>query len=94
MEGESVMRAVKGQKQRSKPIFWEHEGNRAVREGDWKLVSRYPGDWELYNIAQDRTEMSNLAAKDSARATRMKGMYDQWASRCGVVEWGQLQKRS
>ncbi|MBS1825268.1 MAG: arylsulfatase [Acidobacteria bacterium] len=94
MEGESVMKAVKGQKQRSKPIFWEHEGNRAVREGDWKLVSRYPGDWELYNIAQDRTEMSNLAAKDSARATRMKGMYDQWASRCGVVEWGQLQKRS
>ena len=64
-----------------------------VRDGDWKLVSRYPGDWELYNIPQDRTEMNNLAAKDSARTTRMKRMYEQWAARCGVVEWGQLQKR-
>ncbi len=93
MEGESIMKAVKGQKQRSKPLFWEHEGNRAVRDGDWKLVSRYPGDWELYNIAQDRTEMNNLAGKDASRVAKMKGMYEQWASRCGVVEWGRLQKR-
>ena len=35
-------------------MVWEHEGNRAVRMGQWKLVGDYPGDWELYNTGADR----------------------------------------
>ena len=43
-------------------LFWEHEGNRAVRRGDFKLVAVHGGPWELYNIAEDRTELRDLAA--------------------------------
>ena len=46
----------------SRAIFWEHEGNRAVRLGPWKLVARQGEPWELYNAATDRTESRNLAA--------------------------------
>ena len=49
MEGVSLRPAFVGQSlRRTRPLFWEHEGNRAVRAGNWKLVSTYPDDWELY----------------------------------------------
>jgi arylsulfatase len=45
-------------------LWWEHEGNRAVRVGDWKLVAAgREGPWELYDLATDRTETQNLAAQ-------------------------------
>ncbi|MSU57931.1 MAG: arylsulfatase [Pedosphaera sp.] len=45
-------------------FWWLHEGNRAIRMGDWKLVSRMPESrWELYNLARDRSETKNLAAQ-------------------------------
>ena len=47
MEGVSLRPAFVGQSlRRTRPLFWEHEGNRAVRSGNWKLVSTYPDDWE------------------------------------------------
>ncbi len=42
---------------RERPIFWEHEGNAAVRLGEWKLVRRHGHAWELYNMEVDRTEL-------------------------------------
>jgi len=82
-------------------LFWEHEGNRAVRQGRWKLVSkysdmgihfgndvtRYPNDWELYDMEADRLEMNNLAAKYPRRVQAMGEMYDRWAKRCFVEPW-------
>jgi arylsulfatase len=48
-------------------LWWEHEGNRAVRVGDWKLVAGgRDGPWELYDLATDRTETRNLAAENPA----------------------------
>jgi len=93
LEGKSLVPIFEG-KQRGghEAIYWEHEGNRAVREGKWKLVSRFPGDWELYDLDADRTELKNMAAGDSARVKRMSGMYDRWAERCNVVPWGNLPK--
>jgi arylsulfatase A-like enzyme len=44
-------------------IWWLHEGNRAVRVGDWKLVAPRNGPWELYDLSTDRAEQINLAAK-------------------------------
>ncbi|MHC4789232.1 MAG: arylsulfatase, partial [Planctomycetota bacterium] len=53
-EGQSLLPLVRGDKfERGCPLFWEHEGNRAVRQGRWKLVSRYPGPWELYDMVED-----------------------------------------
>ena len=66
-------------------LFWEHEGNAAVRGGNWKLVRDYPGDWELYDMAADRTEMNDVAAGHPERVAAMKAAYETWAGRCGVI---------
>ena len=88
LEGLSLAPSFAGKKlSRSQPLFWEHEGNRAIRDGDWKLVSKHPGDWELYNIAVDRTEMHNLAAEQPERVTELSRRWDEWAERVGVLPW-------
>src|SRR5262249_47757907 len=71
-EGITLPPALEGQPPQPRAIFWEHEGNRAMRMGDWKLVATYPaGAWELYNMAIDRTEMHDLAASQSQRLNSM-----------------------
>ncbi|MFD2116415.1 arylsulfatase [Paenibacillus yanchengensis] len=65
-------------------LFWEHEGNGAVRSGDWKLVGNYPGDWELYNMAKDRSETCNLAENHSEKVAWLKAEYEKWSTRCDV----------
>ena len=72
---------------RSHPIFWEHEGNRAVRVGNWKLVSKHPGDWELYEVVSDRTEMTNIASEQPHRVAEMSSLWNEWAQRVGVLPW-------
>ncbi len=84
-EGRSLLPVFQGQERETRPLFWEHEGNRAVRLGKWKLVSMYPHDWELYDTEADRTELNDLAAKDTDQVRKMSAMYDAWAARCGVV---------
>ena len=69
---------------RDNPLYWEHEGNRAIRIGDWKLVSQHPGGWELYNMLEDRTELNDLSAGESTRVAEMSALYDAWAQRCEV----------
>ena len=58
-------------------LFFHHEGNRALRVGDYKLVSaREDGDaWELYNLGSDRCEQHDLAAR---QPDRVRGMAAQW----------------
>jgi arylsulfatase len=93
LEGRSLRPILEGRKRRGhEALFWEHEGNRAVRQGKWKLVSRYPGDWELYNLDRDRTEMNNLAPRHAGRVREMAAAYEKWAARCGVVSWDRLRK--
>ena len=88
IEGESLAPAFTDPDwRRDRPIYFEHEGNRAVRLEDWKLVSRYPGQWELYEMNEDRTELSDLSEKDATRVAAMVDLYDDWADRAGVVEW-------
>jgi len=88
MEGISLKAAFKGEPlNRPQPIFWEHEGNRAIRIGDWKLVSKHPGGWELYNIPADRTEMNDLAAAQPDRVKDMAAQWEAWAQRVGVAPW-------
>ena len=67
------------------PLFWEHEGNAAIRVGKWKLVRKYPGPWELYDMETDRTEMHDLAAEQPDRVRDMAAQYQAWADRCGVI---------
>ncbi len=88
LEGESLAPILReGQRKGHDALYWEHEGNRAVRQGDWKLVSRFPRHWELYNLRQDRTEQHDLAQAQPARVKEMVAMYVAWARRSQVLPW-------
>jgi arylsulfatase len=87
-EGISLRPAFEGKPlAREQPIFWEHEGNRAIRDGKWKLVARHNQEWELYDMEADRTEMHNLAARMPERVKELSGKWDAWAKRAGVQPW-------
>ena len=93
LEGRSLRPIFEGRKRAGHDaIFWEHEGNRAVRQGDWKLVSRFPGDWELYDLKRDRSELDDLAAAEPERVREMTALYDAWAGRAGVIRWNEIQR--
>jgi arylsulfatase A-like enzyme len=88
LEGTSLLPRMTGRTLgRGAPIFWDHEGNRAVRSDGWKLVSRYPDTWELYNMEHDRTELHNLAESERGRVASMAREYEAWAGRIGVIPW-------
>ena len=88
MQGVSLLPAFDGKSLPDRPLFWEHEGNRAMRLGDWKLVAKHPsGKWELYNIVQDRTEMHDLASSDPDRVKSMSTQWEAWAKRANVLPW-------
>jgi len=93
MEGRSLAPPFDGRKiARDASFHWEHEGNRAVVDGRWKLVSRYPNRWELYDLESDRCELRDLAGSDTARVQRMTAGYDRWAARCNVRPWEEVRK--
>ncbi len=93
LEGLSLAPFLAGKKRAPhEALFWEHEGNRAVRAGDYKLVSRFPGQWELYNLAADRTELNNLVDREPNTAARLEAQYRAWAQRADVVDWADVQK--
>jgi arylsulfatase len=70
------------------PIFWEHEGNRAIRSGKWKAVALDPtGNWELYDMEADRTEMNDVAAQHPERVKTMVRQWEEWAKRTSAVPW-------
>lgn len=88
MEGVSLVPALAGESiGRKSPIFWEHEGNRAIRDGKWKLVSKHPGSWELYDMDADRTEMIDLSTQHPEKVEAMSKQWQTWADRVGVQPW-------
>jgi arylsulfatase len=88
MEGVSLRPAFAGGRiNRARPIFWEHEGNRAIRSGRWKLVSRYPDGWELYDMTADRAEGTDLAARHPDVVKKLGAEWDAWAQRTNVDRW-------
>jgi len=88
MEGRSLVPAFAGKTIQREALFWEHEGNRALRIGDWKLVAKgSSGPWELYDMKRDRTEMNDLASAQSGRVKEMVATWDRWAERTHAVPW-------
>lgn len=69
----------------TEPLYWEHEGNAAVRWGDWKLVRRYQQPWELYDIANDRTELHDLSEANSDKRDELVALWEAWATEHGVA---------
>jgi arylsulfatase B len=58
-------------------LFWRVGNKNALRSGDWKLV-RDGNDWQLYNLANDSGETSDLASQEMARVQQMSNVWDQW----------------
>ena len=86
LEGVSLAPAFAGKPLGKRAIFWEHEANRAVREGDWKLVAKGRGSpWELYNLAEDRTELHDLSTSRPGLATRLAALWQAYAERANVL---------
>ncbi len=84
-EGRSLLPAFAGQPLSRDALFWEHEGNAAVRAGDWKLVRQgREGAWELYDLAKDRTEQTDLAAIQPDRVKTLAAQWETWAVRANV----------
>lgn len=85
VEGQSFVPSfTDGAWRRAEPLWFEHEGNRALREESWKLVSRHEGRWELYNVEDDRTETADLASAEPERVDRMAAAWEATADRVGV----------
>lgn len=93
-EGISLLPLIQGKTWKGhNALFFEHEGNRAVRQGDWKLVSEYPANqWHLYNIVQDRSETNDLATQNPEKVKALTALYEQWANRIGVIPFEKLDK--
>jgi arylsulfatase len=85
LEGKSLVPVFADKSIQRDALFWEHEGNAAVRVGDWKLVRQgRTGTWELYDLKQDRTEMNNLAAKQPEKVKKLAAQWEAWAERAQV----------
>ncbi len=76
--GESMLSVLNGKKV-DRTLYFEHEGNRAIREGNWKLVALKGQPWELYRIDRDRTELNDLSSRNAQRVERMEKKWLQWA---------------
>jgi arylsulfatase len=88
LEGLSLRPAFANEALARDAIYWEHEGNRAIRIGDWKLVAKGPkGAWELYDLATDRCELNDVASAQAERVQLMSAKWDAWAARSHVKPW-------
>jgi arylsulfatase A-like enzyme len=87
-EGTSLVPAIAGKPiDRQQPIYFAHEGNRGLRDGKWKLVMKFKGPWELYDMEADRTERHNVIKENPDCAEKMIANWDAWAKRADVDEW-------
>lgn len=80
LSGRSLMPLLQNQSVAERPIFFEHEGNRAVRHGAWKLVwANYRQRWELYDMRVDRSETRDLAKEMPAKVRELEQRWLEWA---------------
>lgn len=89
-EGQSLVPVFNGESPGPRTLAWEHEGNRAIRVGDRKLVATFRGEWELFDLQADRTELHNLAAERPDEVRALAAQWQQWADRMRVVRWEEL----
>lgn len=96
VEGRSLIPVLSGgTRDAHVALFWEWSGNCAVRKGDWKLVwdtLNRGKQWQLYDLAADRTELHDLASQDPDRVASMRGAYEAWAEATDRTIPGQPRK--
>ena len=91
VEGVSLLPALQGLDwSPRRDLCWEHEGQWAIRRGDWKLVFGDRGGRSLYNLAEDRTELHDLAEGNDPRVGELLDGYSDWTVRAGVMPWNRV----
>ena len=90
MEGQTLLPVFTKDSTQPRTLFWEHEGNRAVRQGDYKLVAQHNTPWELYNMRKDRNELHDLSRSMPQKAAELKKLYEAWAHRVGAKQWDEV----
>ena len=65
-------------------FWWYHDGNRAIRVGDWKLVADHESPWELYDLRTDRSESKNLAATHPQKVKELEQAWTKRLEECRV----------
>ena len=66
-------------------LFFEHQGHRAVREGNWKLVAFDDKPWELYDFSVDRAELNDLSKTHPEKVKIMESAWDKWGEENNVT---------
>jgi len=97
MEGKSLVGAINNLPIQRDFIFWEHEGNRAIKAGPWKLVSKTEKNkvftekdqnaWELYNLELDPSETNNLASQYASKVQELALLWEKEAFRTKALPW-------
>lgn len=88
LPGNSFIPLLYGEKQNpQKEMYWEHEGNQAVRVGDMKLVRRHKQGWELYCLKEDPTELHDIAADHPGKFKELQAKWEKWAEDLEIREW-------
>ena len=90
MAGKSLVPVFAKDSEKERTLYWEHEGNRAVRKGDYKLVAMHDTPWELYNMNKDRSELKDLSKSMPGKAKELRLLYETWAKRVGALPWEQV----
>jgi arylsulfatase len=86
LEGKSLQPLFTGGAIEREALYWEHEGNRAVRRGNFKLVAKgAKGKWELYDISRDRSEQHDLSTQKPELTQELAAMWQRYAERAFVL---------
>ncbi len=86
LRGTNLLPIFKGESDAAgRPLFWEHIGHQAMRQGKWKIVSQAPAyQWSLYDMQQDPTELNDVSAEFPKVLEQMSQTYEQWSEEVGV----------
>jgi arylsulfatase len=101
LRGRSMLAMLTGQRDSVHPADhvhgWELGGRKALRKGDWKIVYSNrqwgTGEWELYDLSKDRSELNNLAASQPAKLSELVAEYERYVREVGVVDIPGLAER-
>ncbi len=85
LKGKSLLPIFEGQNREPTDFYcWSHYGNKAVRKGNWKLVSDETGQWHLFNMEYDPTELNDLSEAMPEKVSELKEIYKKWATNVGA----------
>jgi arylsulfatase len=94
LEGKSLLPVLEQKiREPHELLFWEHEGNQAVRKANWKAVKAFGNEqWELYNLDKDRVEINDLATTNPEILAELVQQFNLWAAKVGVEDWKSIQE--